>query len=481
MNSRFPRYFLFVMITAAFLFNYVAAWGEPKWHASMPGMERTTLDRYVAAPDPNYHYELVNTIQGQGYTAYVIDMISQCWRSSEEVDRTLWQHWMTIIKPDAVKSSTGLLFIGGGSNGKPAPDKVDKTFVKIALSTNSVLTVLTMIPNQPLKFSDEWMDQYKEKGRVEDALIAYTWNKYLKTGDEYWPARLPMVKSVVRAMDTVTLFLGSDQGGNIKQDSFVLAGGSKRGWTTWMTAAVDPRVSAIIPIVIDMLNLKESFEHHWKVYGFWAPAIGNYVEMDLMKHLGEPKFQALMKIVEPYEYRARFTMPKYMINASGDQFFIPDSSQFYYDDLPGVKHIRYVPNADHGLDDSDAVESLTAFYHAILNHIPLPQYSWKIEESGVIRLQTETTPHAVKLWQATNPTARDFRLETIDKAWTSADLKESEDGVYLAEVEKPQQGWTAYFIEMTYPSGIQVPFKFTTGVKVIPDEYPYDYPPEPTE
>ncbi|MGC9329828.1 MAG: PhoPQ-activated pathogenicity-related family protein, partial [Candidatus Hinthialibacter sp.] len=383
MDVKFFRCSLFMMMTAAFLFCLSSSWAAQDELDSLPGIERTALDRYVAAPDPNYRYELVNTIQGEGYTAYIMDMISQSWRSPEEIDRTLWQHWVTIIKPDTVKSSTGLLFIGGGSNGKPAPQKVDKTFAKIALGTNSVLTVLTMIPNQPLKFPDEWMDPYKEKGRWEDSFIAYTWDKYIKTGDEYWPARLPMVKSVVRAMDTVTLFLGSDQGGNVKQDAFVLAGGSKRGWTTWMTAAVDPRVSAIIPIVIDLLNLKESFEHHWKVYGFWAPAIGNYVEMDLMKHLGSSPFQNLMKIIEPYEYRRRFTMPKYLINASGDQFFVPDSSQFYYDDLPGVKHIRYVPNADHGLDDSDAVESLTAFYHAILYNVPLPQYSWEIEENGV--------------------------------------------------------------------------------------------------
>jgi len=68
-------------------------------------------------------------------------------------------------------------------------------------------------------------------------------------------ARLPMTKSAVRAMDTVTAFLGSSRevtsGGR-----FVVAGGSKRGWTTWTTAAVDKRVVGIIPIVIDVLNIE---------------------------------------------------------------------------------------------------------------------------------------------------------------------------------------------------------------------------------
>ena len=59
---------------------------------------------------------------------------------------------------------------------------------------------------------------------------------------------------------------------------FVVSGASKRGWTTWTTAAVDKRVVAIIPIVIDLLNVEPSFEHHWQAYGFWAPAIKDYVE-----------------------------------------------------------------------------------------------------------------------------------------------------------------------------------------------------------
>jgi PhoPQ-activated pathogenicity-related protein len=40
---------------------------------------------------------------------------------------------------------------------------------------------------------------------------------------------------------------------NIKK--WMIAGGSKRGWTTWTTAAVDKRVFAAVPIVMDMLDL----------------------------------------------------------------------------------------------------------------------------------------------------------------------------------------------------------------------------------
>ena len=56
-----------------------------------------------------------------------------------------------------------------------------------------------------------------------------------------------------------------------------------------------------------------------------------------------------MRIEDPYEYRDRLTMPKFLVNATGDQFFLPDSWKFYLGDLPGETHVRYVPNADHGL------------------------------------------------------------------------------------------------------------------------------------
>src|SRR4030095_11776051 len=108
---------------------------------------------------------------------------------------------------------------------------------------------LRMVPNQPLTFVGDG------KPRTEDSFIAYTWDQFLKTGDAKWPARLPMTKSAVRAMDTITAFCASDKGGKVKVDRFVVAGGSKRGWTTWTTAAVDDWVVAIVPIVIDTLNV----------------------------------------------------------------------------------------------------------------------------------------------------------------------------------------------------------------------------------
>jgi PhoPQ-activated pathogenicity-related protein len=441
--------------------------------AGPAGAAETALDRYVAKADSSYSFRLVDTVKADGATAYILEMTSQTWLTTNEVDRPQWKHWMTIVRPEKLNGTTGFLMIGGGANDK-GPPKPDLNLARLAVETKSVVTELRMVPNQPLVFAGE------TKGRTEDSMIAYTWDKFLRTGDEKWPARLPMTKSAVRAMDTVTAFCASEAGGKAKVDAFVVAGGSKRGWTTWTTAAVDQRVKAIVPLVIDMLNIEPSFMHHYAAYGFWAPAVGDYTAFNIMDWNGTPEYRALMRIEEPYQYRERLTMPKFIINAAGDQFFLPDSSQYYFKDLSGVKYLRYVPNADHSLKGSDVWDTVRACYEAVLKGAKMPQFAWEMDKDGAIRVKTKDTPAEVKLWQATNAEARDFRLMTIGPAWKSSPLSAT-GGEYVARAEKPAQGWTAYFVELTFPSGGPSPYKFTTDVRVVPDVTHFKFVPKPVK
>lgn len=427
--------------------------------------KETALDRYIAKPDSNYSYKLVSQKETEGATIYILEMTSQQYLTTNEVDRPIWKHWMTITRPAEVKSSTGLLFIGGGGNDRPAPQGPDANIARIAVETKSVVSELRMVPNQPLTFKGE------DKGRSEDALIAYTWDKFLRTGDEKWPARLPMTKAAVRALDTITAFCGSEEGGTTRVDSFIVAGGSKRGWTTWTTAIVDKRVKAIVPIVIDLLNIVPSFEHHYEAYGFWAPAVGDYQAMRIMDWSGTPEYKKLMEIEEPFEYRERLTMPKLLIDSAGDQFFLPDSAQFYWKDLPGPKWIRYVPNSDHSLKNTDAQQSLLAFYWAQLNDKKLPELSWDLKADGSYKVKTSIKPKAAKIWYANNPKARDFRLESLGPMYVGNDLGLAEE--YAGSINPPDKGWTAYFIEFTYDIGAPTPLKLTTEVRVTPDELPF--------
>ncbi|HMU40118.1 MAG TPA: PhoPQ-activated protein PqaA family protein [Pseudomonadota bacterium] len=425
----------------------------------------TDLDKYVKTKEPTYSWKLRSTVKGTGYTAYLIDLKSLTWRSSQEVDKTQWQHELQIVKPDNLTEGPALLAISGGDNGKTPPTKPDDDMVQIAKGTQSIVVNLEQIPNQPLLFA-----KHDGKPHTEDGIVAFSWVQAMKTHDPTWNVRFPMVKSSVLAMDAVQEFLRSSEGGNVNIEKFIVAGASKRGWTTWLVAAVDPRVVAAIPIVIDVLNVEKFMVQHVETYGFWAKALYDYDYNHVMQFIGTPEMTELMRNEDPYLYRKRLSLPKFVLNSTGDQFFLPDGSQNYYADLPGDKYLRYVPNADHSLSGSDAMESVLAYVMSVREQRSRPTFAWNMEGADQIRVQTETKPQKVVLWQATNTKSRDFRVETIGKTWKNSDLTDAGGGVYVAKVAAPATGYTAFFIELTYPSGQLVPYKFSTQVRVVPDK-----------
>ncbi len=434
--------------------------------------QQTALDRYIAEPDSAYEWTLAKTVKGDGYTTYIIDLTSQTWRTEKDVDRPLWKHWLAVVKPDDLRFHTGFLYIGGGSNRDKMPADSTERTIGLAKYTHSIVAELGTVPNQPLAFTDS-----KDEDRYEDNIIAYTRVKYIATGDPTWLVRLAMVKSGVRAMDCMQEFFATDAGGHWKLDHFVVAGGSKRGWTTWLVGVVDERVVAIIPIVIDALNSEVITRHHYEAYGFFSPALKDYVRHGLFPDkIGTPEYRAILAIEDPYHYRhrERLKIPKYVMNASGDQFFLPDNSQFYFGELPEPKWLRYVENVKHNLAGSDARQSIAAFYLSVLEGKPRPRVTWKQHSEGVVRLTVDGPVDRVNVWQATNPEARDFRVDTIGKAYTASTLEPQADGTYLARVHKPAKGFTAFFVEAVCPTGHEYPFKFTTDVYVVPDILPFE-------
>ncbi len=427
------------------------------------------LENYVYPPHPAFTYgpAPANVITGPGFTANVWYMASGEWRDSSEVDRTLWEHWLVIYVPDTLTATKAIMVVAGGTNSPTPPGSADATLSQMAVATQSIVAQIRQIPNQRIRFSDEFDPRYLENGRTEDQLIAYAWDKFRITGDPAWLPRLPMTRAVVRAMDVV-------QAEHPFVTGFMVMGASKRGWTTWTTGMVDPRAEVIVPIVIDIPNVVHSMQHHWDAYGYWAPAIGDYVDMNIMDWMHSDEFRAMCAIIDPYQNVDKLTMPKFIVNSTGDQFFLPDSSQFYWDALKGEKHLRYVPNTDHGVTSAAVtIQDIIAYYQSYVNGTPRPQFSWKKQPDGSLRVETATPPSAVKLWQATNPTARNFRLDAIGPAWTSSDLSETSPGVYVGQVVPPAQGWTAFLVELEFPSGGLYPFHFTTEVSVVPDTLPF--------
>jgi len=433
--------------------------------------QQTPLDQYVHTVDDAFDYEIHNTIVQDGYTLYIIRMVSQHWLTENEVQDPEWWHWLTLVVPDNIQSNKGMLFIGGGSRDRAAPDEANELLVQAALATQTVTADLHNVPNQPLTFKG---DDYGP--REEDEIIAYGWRKFMEQGgkaeDARWLARLPMTAAAVRAMDVITEVTATELDRVV--DQFVVSGASKRGWTTWTTAAVDERVIAIAPIVIDLLNVVPSFQHHWQVYGFWAPAVGNYEQEGIMEWQGSVEYQNLLDITGPFAYRERYTMPKLILNATGDQFFIPDSWQFYWDELPGEKQLRYVPNSEHSMNGTDVGETLIAFYEHIITETPRPTFDWRIVDNQIIIEVNEAhLPRSITLWQATNPKARDFRVDQIGLAYKPIPLELTSEHTYTLSVSPPDEGYTAFFGELTFDGVGETPLKLSTGVVVVPDQYPH--------
>ena len=434
---------------------------------------KNALDAYVAKPDPAFGWTLDHTITGPGYHGAVLHMTSQTWLDAAKVDKPVWKHWLTVIVPDEVKYSKAFLYITGGDNTDPAPKSAPDRFAKMAVDTHSVVAELDDVPNQPLRFAEQ-----PDRPRVEDEIIAYQQAKFTKDHNPLDLVRLPMVKSGTAAMSAVQQYLASEEGGKLKVDGFVVAGGSKRAWTTWLVGATDRRVVAIVPIVINVLDVDATTRHHWEAMGYFSPALKDYVENGLIPGaIGSPGLKAVNRIEDPLNDRdcASMRMPKFVINAVGDEYFPPDNTQFGYHRLAQTKRLRMIPNSKHSTAGTDIQDSITAFYDAVLNHRSIPDYAWTVRKDGAIVVHSQVTPTEVKLWQANNPKARDFRVDTLGKAFTATTLKQRADGTWVGEVARPASGWTAYFVELTYPSGDAYPLKFTTEVSVIPNTLPYKW------
>jgi PhoPQ-activated pathogenicity-related protein len=448
----------------------------------------TALDDYIALPDGNYSYTAPAfgvLDYATGTRAFNLEMTSQAWREPNQVNTTVWTHWVTVVVPELDElfgptKDTALILVSDGNIGEPAPNIVapePSQYRQLAGATRSVVVELRGVPNQPLQFADEG------SGRSEDEIIAYSWDKFLRGGDSYWPVQLPMVKSVVRCMDAVEDFIDTAYGTDKTVNNFVLSGGSKRGWAAWLTAAVDTRVIGVAPIVSDLLNMQRSFAHHWSCYGFWADSLSPYEDMGIFDWFGSSSSaDDLLVIVDPYEYRDRLAIPKFILTAAGDDFFLHDSIQFYVDDLLGETYVRTVPNTNHYLDgkEEQVFANMVPYYDALLTNQPRPAFSWTLNEDGSMTVTTTATPIAVNLWQADNLVDRDFRQVTIGNTWTSSVLTEQSPGVYLADPGIPLTGWRSYFVELVYDydtssTGIgDFDYYFTTEMRVLPEARPFE-------
>jgi PhoPQ-activated pathogenicity-related protein len=414
------------------------------------------LDQYVDRPDSSYRWEVRRTGM-VGETEYVeLTLTSQTWRD------ITWRHQLYILKPAEVAQPVrGVFVIAGGrwsdALAEPPADpnadlpKEASYLSAAAVQMKSPVVILKHVPFQPVF-----------DGMVEDEIISYTFEQFYKTQEADWPLLLPMVKSAVRGMDAAQEYCREKW--QLEVPAFTVTGGSKRGWTTWLTGAVDPRASAIAPMVIDVLNMAPQMKHQVDTWGRYSEQIEDYTRRGLQDYADTDLGRRLNAIVDPYSYRDRLTQPKFIMNGTNDRYWTLDALNLYWDGLKGDKYVMYVPNQGHGLNDLvRVIGSLNAFHQSAAGRLELPRMSWTLEPNGIhlhLVVKSDHPPKQVLAWSTTSPT-KDFR----EARWTSSATEQAEQA-YHYRMPIPSSGYAALFGEAVFEAG-GVPYFLSTNVRIV--------------
>ena len=437
------------------------------------------LKQYVDTPDPAYGWNLVASHPGDGYTLpHDRDDQPETWLTEAEVDRPLWTHWLLIVQPDEVRSDHAFLYISGGRNGGDPPEQANPLIVQPALATGSFAAELRMVPNQTLTFVG---DDFGE--RREDQLIAYGWDKFLRGEDAIWLARLPMTKAAVRAMDTMTAFAASEDGGAVRSQPL-----RRRG-------RLEARLDHLDHGDRRRAGDRDRADRHRHA----EPRTLLHSPLAGLRFLGAGRRR--LRARGDHGVVRRSQVPR----TPADHGAVPAPREAGTAEVPDQRDRRPVLPARQfpvllRRPDRREAPALRAEHRALAGRqrrrgrasrpstkrcskaSERPDVDWSLSTTDdgaaiTASVANGAEPSEVLLWQASNPEARDFRVDTIGRAWTSTAV-DATDGQWIGAVDSPATGWSAFFLEFTFPGPGEAPFKFSTEIEVTPEDLPFGWPPE---
>lgn len=403
---------------------------------------KTALKAYINNNDQYFSWKEKDYYELDNSKVYNLFLTSQKWKEY------IWQHQLTVIVPSEVNYKGALLYITGCNNSDGTPiwqgkdNKIIKMIAEIAIQNKAITAVLFQVPNQPLF-----------NGLTEDALVAFTLSNYLEDKNFTWPLLFPMTKSAIRAMDAIQQFSQQFFGKEISY--FLISGESKRGWTTWLTAATDSRVKAIAPMVINMLNMPKSIPYHVECFGDYSANIRDFVNLGVAQKTNTPEGKDLVEMIDPFSYREKLTMPKFIFSSTNDLYWPIDVVKFYFEQLPGKNYLHYVANVGHDLGDKKQVmTALSAFFSETLLLSKYPECLWKITENKKsVKLKIKTSPEKltkILLWKSDSED-RDFR----DNYFSSTPIKITGNKWIEITIPYPATGFLAFYVDLLYydPNG----------------------------
>ena len=165
--------------------------------------------------------------------------------------------------------------------------------------------------------------------------------------------------------------------------------------------------------------------------------------------------------IDPYVFRANYEgKPKIVLHNGRDEFFMPDDTWFWWDDMTEPKWTLLVPNTEHagitGLGETLPAIATWVYAALMLDYDKvIPKINWTLDhDTYTITAQTNMMPFTAKIWYTEScrdcKDRRDFRALSLDSPcpskieldgkcynlnsiWLEEEIQpiEKEEGMYL--------------------------------------------------
>lgn len=479
-----------------------------------------SLYKYMDIPDASFSWKadftpFKNDTKHQ-LLHYRMKLNSLQWLTEAEVTPSQWTHDVVVIRPYIPLPGKAMLWIEGCANNEDFEVECYQRDISLvadlAQSTGMMVFILFHVPNQPSVFASD-PDQGK---LMEDRLVSFSWNTFMTRAQNRpdWIAYFPMAKASLRCLDAGEGYSKDLVAmGMLTQPitKWYIFGMSKRGAATWFLTAYlgarqPHRIIGSAPVVFEALNFKEVvLESMPAKLGGFTHVLSPY-RASIPFLLEDQKLEALSRHIDlttPWYHKGLTAVPKYVVSAALDEFFMLGNDRYWYDQLEN-KHRLIVPHADHIfiLDIDWLYKGVAAHATALVSGVGLPFVLETVDyKAQTITMCSEVKPTQSVLYSASpNPQTiprLDFRMlkpPIADNCLPPATLTDKKcisiaewqtdpievkfvNGLWCAhhhQTNIPSDTWIASYIVFSFdeksPKGNGV---YTTPVMILPDHYPF--------
>ncbi|CAI5503938.1 unnamed protein product [Closterium sp. Naga37s-1] len=267
-----------------------------------------------------------------------------------------------------------LFFVGAGLNpvNQVHIPGADEIFIRLAapmvVDLGILGVMLQQVPMMPISFKVGPPGIGPRADLIEEEITAHTLAMFLDHPDEWeWLTPLPMAKSIIRALDATQLAV-RELLPHVPVEGFVAIGVSKRAGMSYFAAALDKRVVAFITYGYDVLNVVPNLQHMHDSLGGWPILLKFNSEYNISQRLHSNLYRKAAEVIDPYTLIDRMDMPKLLISASNDEFFLIDDSYYFMKDMPQPTQFKIVPNLYHMVIQNSfwAYDASISFFSSIL-------------------------------------------------------------------------------------------------------------------